>query len=148
MGLHTGEAEPSADGENYVGLDVHRAARMAAAAHGGQVVLSPTTTDLVARELPEGVSLRDLGRHRLKDLRNAYQLQQLVIAGLPADFPPLHSLESSPHNLPAQLTSFIGRAQELNEIKEALAGARLLTLIGPGGTGKTRLALQVAADSL
>jgi predicted ATPase/class 3 adenylate cyclase len=144
MGLHTGEAQISDD--NYVGLDVHRAARIAAAAHGGQVLLSQTTRDLAERELPPDVTLRDLGEHRLKDLRRAHRLYQLVIADLPADFPPLKSLESSPHNLPLQLTSFIGRSQELGEVKQALSAVRLLTLTGPGGTGKTRLALQAAVE--
>ena len=142
MGLHTGEAEIRS--ANYVGLDVHRAARIAAAAHGGQVLLSQTTVDLVESELPAGVGLRDLGEHRLKDLRRPRRLYQLVIDGLPADFPPIKSLESAPNNLPAQLTSFIGRATELKEIERLLATVRLLTLTGPGGTGKTRLALQAA----
>jgi predicted ATPase/class 3 adenylate cyclase len=144
MGLHTGEAQISA--ANYVGLDVHRAARIAAAAHGGQVLLSQITTDLVENELPEGVTLRDLGEHRLKDLRQPKRLYQLLIPGLPSDFPPLKSLGESPNNLPVQLTSFVGRARELSEVKQLLAEARLLTLTGPGGTGKTRLALQAAGE--
>ncbi|MEP7356146.1 MAG: adenylate/guanylate cyclase domain-containing protein, partial [Anaerolineales bacterium] len=144
MGLHTGEAQVSA--ANYVGLDVHRAARIAAVAYGGQVLLSQTTCNLVEGELPAGVSLRDLGEHQLKDLRRARHLYQLVIADLPSDFPPLKSLEGSPHNLPLQLTSFIGRAEELAEIKQALGAVRLLTLTGPGGSGKTRLALQAAGE--
>jgi len=131
-----------------VGLDVHRAARIGAAAHGGQVLLSQTTYDLVESELPPGVSLRDMGAHRLKDLRHAHQLYQLVIADLPSDFPALKSLESFPNNLPVQLTSFVGRAQELGEVKQALSAVRLLTLTGPGGTGKTRLALQAAGEQI
>jgi len=144
MGLHTGEAQVSS--ANYVGLDVHRAARIAAAAHGGQVLLSQTTVALVEGELPPGVTLRDLGEHRLKDLRRAKHLYQLVIAGLPADFPPLKSLDAAPNNLPIQLTSFIGRTQEMSEISRLLSEQRLVTLIGPGGSGKTRLAIQVAAE--
>jgi predicted ATPase/class 3 adenylate cyclase len=143
MGLHTGEPQISESG--YVGMDVHRAARIAAAAHGGQVLLSQTTYELVESELPAGVALRDLGEHRLKDLRRPKHLYQLVIAGLPADFPPLKSQAAAPH-LPVQLTSFIGRKQELDEIKRLLFQGRLLTLTGPGGSGKTRLAVQAASD--
>ncbi len=146
MGLHTGEPQINALG--YVGIDVHRAARIAAAAHGGQVLLSQTTYALVESELPDGVTLRDLGEHRLKDLRRPKHLYQLVIAGLPSDFPPLESLDGSPNNLPIQLTSFIGRSREIGEVKQLLSKGRLLTLTGPGGSGKTRLALQVAAEMI
>jgi predicted ATPase/class 3 adenylate cyclase len=146
MGLHTGDAQISSS--NYVGIDVHRAARIAAAAHGGQVLLSQTTCDLVEGELPEGVTLRDLGEHHLKDLRRSKHLYQLVIAGLPSEFPPLKSLEVFPNNLPIQLTSFIGRSQEIGEVKQLLAEWRLLTLTGPGGSGKTRLGLQVAGEMI
>ncbi len=146
MGLHTGEAQIKA--LDYVGIDVHRAARIAAAAHGGQVLLSQATSALVESELPEGVTLLDLGEHRLKDLRRPKHLFQLVIAGLPSDFPPLESSEVSPNNLPIQLTSFIGRSKETSEVKQLLSNGRLLTLTGPGGSGKTRLALQVAAESI
>jgi predicted ATPase/class 3 adenylate cyclase len=144
MGLHTGEAQIRSS--DYVGIDVHRAARIAAAAHGSQVLLSQTTYDLVENELPDGVTLRDLGEHRLKDLRRPKHLYQLVIEGLPSDFPPLKSLDVSPNNLPVQLTSFVGRSKELGEVKQLLSNERLLTLTGPGGSGKTRLALQVAAE--
>lgn len=146
MGLHTGE--PTVVGDRYVGIDVHRAARIGAAAHGGQVLISQTTRDLVESELPEGVSVRDLGEHRLKDLRQPRRLFQLVIAGLPSDFPALKTLDALPNNLPLQLTSFIGREREMREVKELLGGTRLLTLTGPGGSGKTRLSLQVAAESI
>jgi hypothetical protein len=112
MGIHTGEPQISAS-EHYVGIDIHRAARIAAAAHGGQVLISETTCDLVERELPEDVTLRDLGEHRLKDLRQPKHLYQLVIAGLPSGFPPLKSLDAAPNNLPIQLTSFIGRSNEM-----------------------------------
>lgn len=116
-----------------------------AAGHGGQVLLSEPAQTLVVRSLPTGVSLRDLGEHRLKDLSGPEHLYQLVIPGLEADFPPLRSL-TVPHNLPVQLTRFIGRDEELAEVAKLLRARRLLTLTGAGGTGKTRLALQVAAE--
>ena len=146
MGLHTGE--PSLTSEGYVGLDVHRAARIMSAGHGGQVLLSQTTRDLVEQDLPDHVSLRDLGEYRLKDLERPQRLFQLVIADLPADFPPLKTLDISPNNLPIQPTPLIGREQELTVVGDLLRReqVRLLTLTGPGGTGKTRLGLQVAAD--
>jgi predicted ATPase/class 3 adenylate cyclase/DNA-binding CsgD family transcriptional regulator len=146
MGLHTGEPQLSAEG--YVGLDVHRAARIMSAGHGGQVLLSQTTRDLVEHDLPEGVSLRDLGAHRLKDLQLKSQLFQLVIGGLPASFPPLKTLDTHPNNLPIQPTPFIGREQEVEACEQLLEReeVRLLTLTGPGGIGKTRMALQVAAE--
>src|SRR5688572_18392121 len=147
MGLHTGEPQISAS-ENYVGIDVHRAARIAAAAHGSQVLISQTTHDLVESELPDGVTLRDLGEHRLKDLRQPKHLYQLVIAGLVSDFPPLMSLDAFPNNLPIQPTSFIGRSKEIADVKQLLSEGRLVTLTGPGGSGKTRLALQVASEIL
>lgn len=144
MGIHTGE--PQVNLSNYVGIDVHRAARIAAAAHGGQVLLSQTTYDLVEGDLPEGVTTLDLGEHRLKDLRQTKHLYQLVIDGLPADFPPLKSLGTTANNLPIQLTSFIGRKKEIGEVINLLSRHRLVTLTGPGGSGKTRLALQAAAE--
>jgi predicted ATPase/class 3 adenylate cyclase len=146
MGLHTGEPQISLS--RYVGIDVHRSARIAAVAQGGQVLLSQTTCNLVESELPEGVSLRDLGEHRLKDLRQPKHLYQLVIADLPSDFPPLKSSQDPPNNLPIQLTSFIGRSQEIGQVKELLSKERLLTLTGPGGSGKTRLALRVASEMI
>ncbi len=143
MGLHAGEGVVDAEG-SYVGHDIHRAARIAGAAHGGQVLLSDTVRALAAASLPAGVALRDLGEHRLKDLRPE-PLAQLVIDGLQADFPPVRSLDLRPNNLPTQLTSFVGREVELAAAASLLETTRLLTLTGPGGTGKTRLSLQLAA---
>jgi predicted ATPase/class 3 adenylate cyclase len=146
MGLHTGEGKLG--GDNYIGIDVHRAARIASAGHGGQVLMSGSTRALVEGRLPDGFSLRDLGKHRLKDLENPENLFQLVVAGLPDEFPPVRTLDARPNNLPSQLTSFVGRAREIEGIKEALGGARLLTMTGPGGTGKTRLSIQVGMELL
>ncbi len=145
MGIHTGEATLA--GHDYVGLEVHRAARVASAAHGGQVLISSATRTLAEDRLPLDVALRDLGEHRLKDLARAERLTQLVIEGLPADFPPPRTLDATPNNLPVQLTSFVGRTALLAEATRLLDRSRLLTLTGPGGTGKTRLALEVAADA-
>lgn len=144
MGLHTGEAKATGDG--YVGIDVHRAARISAAGHGGQVLLSQSTRALVERELPDGVTLHDLGEHRLKDLRYPEHIFQLVIAGLNGEYPPLRSLNAHANNLPAQPTSFVGRERELQHVRALVNEKRLVTLTGPGGAGKTRLSLQVAAD--
>ncbi len=144
MGLHAGEARATASG--LVGLDINRAARIAAAANGGQIVVSDAIRTLAGADLGEGVSLRGLGSHRLKDLREPQPLCQVVAAGLALEFPPLRSLDARPNNLPTQLTSFVGREHELAEARRLLATNRLVTLTGPGGTGKTRLGLQVAAD--
>jgi len=144
MGLHTGE--PLAAGPRYVGMAVHRAARICAAAHGGQILASQTTQDLASEELPEGLALRDLGEHRLKDLARPQRLFQVVAADLPGDFPALRTLDTLPNNLPRQLTSFVGRQRDIEEVRERLDRTVLLTLTGVGGAGKTRLALQVAAE--
>ncbi len=144
IGLHTGEAPLV--GNEYIGLDVHHAARVAASAHGGQVVISEATRALVDEHLDDGVTLRDLGMHRLKDLARPERLYQLVIPGVRDAFPPLRTLDSTPNNLPTQLTSFIGREEDVIEARRLLSGTRLLTLTGPGGIGKTRLSLQLAAD--
>jgi predicted ATPase/class 3 adenylate cyclase len=146
MGLHTGEG--TRVGSGYVGLDVHRAARIGDAGHGGQVLLSEAAATLIQRALPEGVELVDLGEHRLKDLPHPERLFQLSIAGLPAEFPPPRSLDARPNNLPAQMSSFIGRDEVIRQVAAALEETRLLTLTGPGGTGKTRLALEVAYRQL
>jgi predicted ATPase/class 3 adenylate cyclase len=146
MGLHTGEAVFGAD--NYVGVDVHRAARIASAGHGGQIVVSAATQALVEPSAPEGVTFRDLGEHRLKDLPRTEHLYQVMAEGLAADFPALRSMDVRPNNLPLQLTSFIGRRRELEEVTAALEATRLLTLTGPGGSGKTRLAIRTAQELL
>ena len=148
MGVHTGEAEDTAAG--LVGVEVHRAARVAAAGYGGQVLVSETTAALVRGSLPPGVSLRDLGMHRLKDLGRPERIFQLQAAALQARFPPLRSLGNPAlaNNLPAQLASFIGREKELAEVRALMASSRLVTLTGAGGCGKTRLALQLAAGLL
>lgn len=146
MGLHLGEAQPR--GGDYYGTAVNRAARLMSAANGGQVLLSAAVASTVSDNLPDGVSLRDLGEHRLKDLQHPEHVFQLVIPGLPADFPPIASLNRLPNNLPSQPSLFIGRQEELHEINDLLLSdnVRLLTLTGPGGTGKTRLALQSGAE--
>ena len=149
MGMHTGEGTPASEkaGADYVGIDVHRAARIAAVAHGGQVLLSGATRMLAGSDLPSGVALRDLGDHQLKDLAQPERIFQLVIDGCPSEFPALRSLDRIPNNLPTQLTTFIGREKEIRQGLALLDRTRLLTLTGPGGTGKTRLSLQLAAEA-
>lgn len=146
MGLHTGEADLR-EGD-YYGSAVNRCARIRAAGHGGQVLLSASTAKLVGGALPPGVTLHELGVHRLKDIAEPERLYQLGAADLRDAFPPLRTLDSRPHNLPLQLTSFIGREREVAEVTRRLQAARLVTLTGPGGAGKTRLAFQVAAELL
>ena len=146
MGLHTGEAEIRAD--DYVGMDVHRAARICSAAHGGQVLVSSATRELVAGELDAGVDLADLGEHRLKDLERAERLYQVVAADLAADFPPVRSEAPAvgASRLPPPPNRTIGRDDDVRAIASRIrdGDVRLLTLTGPGGVGKTRLAVEAA----
>ena len=134
IGIHTGE--PNVAGDGYVGIDVHRAARISSVAHGGQVVVSERTRSLLA----DDADVTDLGQHRLKDLVAAEHLFQLG----QGDFPALRSLNAT--NLPWQASSLVGRRREIGEVAELLADRRVLTLTGPGGTGKTRLAIQAATE--
>ncbi len=144
MGLHTGESQER-DGD-YYGSEVNRAARVMSVGAGGQILISEVTAALVGAHLPRNATLTDLGSHRLKGLSVPEKMFQLNHPDLPDEFPPLACLDTFQHNLPIQLTSFIGREQEMEKARQSLAETRLLTLLGPGGTGKTRLALQVAAD--
>ena len=145
-GLHTGATEHRDN--DYFGSTVNRAARIMSAAHGGQILLSQAVVEAIRQRLPPGVTLRDLGRVRLRDLASPEHVYQALHPDLRQDFPALRSLESTPNNLPQQVTSFVGRERGQAEVKELLAGAPMLTLLGMGGLGKTRLSLQVAADVL
>jgi len=145
MGLNAGEATKT--GGSLVGVAINRAARIAAAGHGGQIVVSEAVRGLIGADLPDGVILRGLGAHRLKDLGEPQLLLQVEAEGLALEFPPLRSIDARPNNLPTQLTSFVGREREQEEAGALLAANRLVTLTGPGGTGKTRLSLQVAANA-
>ena len=144
MGLHTGDAV-ARDGD-YYGAATNRAARVMAAAHGEQVVVSHATEEIVRDTLPDEVALLDLGEHRLPDLARPERIFQVVAAGLRRDFPPLRSLDAMPGNLPGQLTSFVGREVEREAIADALLASRLVTVTGVGGVGKSRIAIQVALD--
>ncbi len=150
MALHTGTADvrlgEHTSGEYVSGLTLSRVARLLSAGHGGQILLSLPTAELVRDQLHPETVLRDLGAHRLKDLVRPEHIFQAVVPDLPAEFLPLKTLDTHPNNLPIQLTSFIGREQEMARVKEILNGTRLVTLTGAGGAGKTRLAIQVAAD--
>jgi predicted ATPase/class 3 adenylate cyclase len=146
MGLHTGVTEERED--DYVGPILNRLGRLLSVSHGGQILLTQATHELVYEWLPEGVNLRDLGQHRLKDLVMAEHIYEVTGSGLLSNFPMIKTLDSFPHNLPLQLTSFVGREKEIVQVKRLLLGDRFVTLTGPGGTGKTRLAVQVAAELL
>ncbi|MFE5670568.1 adenylate/guanylate cyclase domain-containing protein [Agromyces sp. NPDC056523] len=144
MGLHTGLG--LLGGDDYIGLDVHRASRIMASAHGGQVVLSAATAALVEHELPGGVAMHELGRHHLRDLSQAELIFQLDIDGLDRTFPALRSLEAVPNNLPSPVTHFVGRRRESVRVRELLESSHVVTITGTGGTGKTRLAVQVGVE--
>ncbi len=148
IALHTGSAEER--DSDYFGPPLNRVARLLAAGHGGQALLSRATYELVRDQLPSDVDLRDLGEHRLKDLSRSEHVFQVTRSELPSEFPPLKTLDARTSNLPAQPNPLIGREREVREICERLQdpATRLLTLTGPGGTVKTRLALQAAAELL
>jgi len=148
MGIHTGSAQLKGESDYSGYATLALAQRIMSAGHGGQVLLSQTVHDFVIGSLPEDAQLIDMGERHLKDVLRPEHLYQLTVPDLPSEFPPLKTLQTINHNLPTNLTSFIGRERELPEAKERLANARLLTLIGPGGTGKTRLSLQMGADLL
>ncbi|HJR80740.1 MAG TPA: adenylate/guanylate cyclase domain-containing protein, partial [Anaerolineales bacterium] len=151
MGIHTGSAQWKEDsqGAYYEGYGtLALTQRVMSVGHGGQILLSQTTHDLVKERLPEGTELRDMGERRLKDILQPEHIYQVAAPDLLSDFPPLTTLDSRNHNFPAQLTSFIGREQELREAQKLLSSTRILTFIGPGGTGKTRLSLQAAAEQI
>ena len=144
MALHAGVVEVR--DSRYFGQPLNRVARLLAAGHGGQILLSASAAQLLRGDLPDGAALRDMGERRLKDLIRGERIYQLVTPDLQADFPPLKTLDARAQNLPIQATSFVGREQEMEAIKRLLRSSRLVTLTGPGGAGKTRLSLQVAAD--
>jgi len=146
IGIHTGDALPT--GDNYTALAVHQAARVSGAAHGEQILVTQATRDLVADHPLDGATLVDLGEHMLKDLARPLRLFQVTHPDLPAEFPPIRSLSVRPNNLPAQLTSFIGRDTEVRDVGKLFDASRLVTLTGGGGVGKTRLALEVAEAAL
>ncbi|HZZ64428.1 MAG TPA: adenylate/guanylate cyclase domain-containing protein, partial [Candidatus Baltobacteraceae bacterium] len=146
MALHTGHADERDD--DYFGPPVNRVARLLSIGHGGQIVVSGATSDLLQGDMPAESSLRDLGAYRLKDLARPEQVYQLIVPDLPEAFPPLRSLDVLPNNLPRQLTSFIGRDDVLAEVKTLIETSPLVTLVGTGGAGKTRCAVQAGAELL
>jgi predicted ATPase/class 3 adenylate cyclase len=146
VGLHTGAAELG--GTNYVGIAVNKAARISAAGHGGQVLLSGDAVTAAGDTLGDGVSLIDLGEHRFKDLDEPTRVYQALAADLPGNFPPIRSLDTRPNNLPSVASEFVGRAAETDRVCELVEAARVVSLVGPGGTGKTRLAINVASRLL
>jgi predicted ATPase/class 3 adenylate cyclase len=148
MGIHTGKAQFQGSGEYQGYLTLSHVQRLMSAAHGGQVLVSLGTWEFVRNDMPEDVSLRDMGERRLKDMIHSERIYQLVIKSLPSNFPPIKTLDVFQHNLPAQMTSFIGREREIREVKQALNQYRLVTLTGSGGIGKSRLSLQVGTQCL
>ncbi len=144
MALHTGEAE--ARDNDYFGTTVNRVARIMSAGHGGQILLSQDTEAQLQNNLPQAVTLKEIGKHRMKGLTQLEQVYQVVAADLPSDFPRLNTLDISLNNLPLELTSFVGRENEIAQVKQLLTHTRLLTLTGAGGCGKTRLSLEVASQ--
>lgn len=147
IGIHTGEAEHH--NREYQGyLTLSQVQRIMSAGHGGQILISNVTENLLRSQLPKDVSLRDMGEHKFKDVTYSVRVFQMVAPGLQKEFPALRAQDPAPNNLPTQLTSFIGREKEVADAKRLLANTHLLTLIGPGGTGKTRLSLQVGANVL
>src|SRR5512135_1869364 len=151
MGIHTGAAQLESDskGRQYSGYATFALTqRVMSAGHGGQILVSQTAYDLTSDKLPAQAQLVDMGERRLKDILRTEHLYQLSVPDLPAEFPPLNTLETFNHNLPVQLTSFIGRDKEIDEVKQLVAAHRIVTLTGTGGAGKTRLSLQVGAECL
>ena len=146
IAVHSGPVESR--GRHYYGAVLFESSRIEALAHGGQTLTSAHTATLVAAAPPEGISLRPLGRHRLEDLDEPMEVVQVDGDGLPQRFPPLRSAETTPSNLPHETTSFVGRAHDLARLGELIERHRLVTLLGPGGTGKTRLALEIASQQL
>jgi len=148
MGIHTGEAEVQEDGQYEGYLALSQVQRIMEAGHGGQVLLSGATENLLRGMLPDGVDLLDMGRHTFKKIPQAVRVFQMIAPDLQRDFPPLRTFNILPNNIPTQLTSFVGREKELGDVKRLLKDTHMLTLIGPGGTGKTRLSIQAAKDVL
>jgi predicted ATPase/class 3 adenylate cyclase len=148
MGIHTGEAQVQHEGDYQGYLTLSRAQRLMSAGHGGQILISMSTRMLVSERLPKNVWLRDMGERQLKNIVQPERIFQVVIQGLPAEFPPLNTMDLLHHNLPSQTTSFIGREREITDIIHSIQRHRLVTLTGSGGTGKTRLSLQVAESLL
>ena len=147
MAIHCGEARLR-DARNYVGQAIIRTARLRAVGHGGQVLVSASARDLALDRLGDDIEMTDLGVHRLKDLGRPEHVFQLMVPTAPTDFPPLLSLDHHPNNLPAQVSSWVGRLEAIATLADIVAEHRLVTLVGPGGAGKSRLALHVAADTL
>ena len=148
MGIHTGEAELQAKGDYHGYLAMSRVQRLMSAGHGGQILISQATQELIRDKLPKDVTLRDMGEHKLKDVPLPVRIFQVSAPDLQKDFPALRTLNVFPNNLPTQITSFVGREKELADVKKLLYDAHILTLIGPGGTGKTRLSIQLGTELL